>query len=255
MAIDDVPFREPSPDEQTTIYKYDQEKRMDLVTKKYKNSEHIKIYKRVSGKQMINEITGEIKDYKSRVNKNYSQVIIKLKGTYRILLNNFNGEDSEIIIILWWDVEIIDIREENPSVKNFLEKLQRRFPQIIFVKVLLYRDKTRPEYHLWIKTRDGTRLEIDEATIKALWEDETKRAKVEPITKENRYSKAEYFANKQYNKNVYPTSIQICTFSRGKGINLGIAETVDRDTATKIAKGYTRTYAVCKSQTEYINRS
>ena len=253
MAIDEVPFREPGSEETTTIYRYDNNKRMDFVTKKYKSSEHIKIYERISGKQMVNVITGEIKDFKHRESKTYSQVVRKLKATNRLLIDNFSGDDSEMIIVLGSGGEIIDIRIENRQTKNFCEKLQRRLPPIIFVKVLLYRVKNIPEYHLWIKTVDGSKLEIDETTIKALWEDGTRTARIEKITKENRYSKADYFTNKQYNKNVYPTSVQICTFSRGKGINLGIAETVDRDTATEQAKGFTRTFAVCKSQTEYIN--
>lgn len=255
MAINKVPFREPGSEEQTTIYKYDKGKRMDFVTKKYQSSEHIKIYARISGKRMINVITGEVKEFKHRESKTYSQVVRKLKSTNRLLLDNYKGEDSEIIIILRWEIEIVDIRAENPTVKNFLEKLQRRLPPIIFVRVLLYRDKDKPEYHLWIKTVDGSKLEIDKTIIKALWEDGTRTAEVETITKENRYIKADYFSNKQYNKNVYPTSTQICSFSRGKGINLGTAETVDRNTATEQAKGYARTFAVCKSQTEYINRS
>ncbi len=257
MAIDKIPFREPNPEEQTTIFRYDKGRRLDLITKKYQSSNHIKMYSRIAGKQMINIITGEVKDYKPKEKQAYSQVVSKMKAINRLLLDNFDGADSEILIILWWDVENTDIQEEKPTIKNFLERLQRRLPPIMFVKVLLYKEKAKPEYHFWIKTIDGEKLDKVQiqSIVTALWVDRIKRAEIRRITKDNRYDLASYFSNRNYDKNVYPVSARICSFSRGKKLNIGIAETVDRNTATEQTKGYERTYAVCKSQTEYINRN
>ena len=58
MPMQKVPFQEPAPKEVTEVIIYGD--KIDLRTKKYKDSSHIKMYERFNKTEMINTITGEI---------------------------------------------------------------------------------------------------------------------------------------------------------------------------------------------------
>lgn len=249
MPIKRVPFQEPASEETTEVIIYGD--KIDLKTKKYKDSNHIKMYQRYNKKEMVNIITGEIKPIRQKDNKEEKEVFAYMKKVNHITEKNLlRTLDRGMLIQL-------KINEEMTSTqalliwKNYKDKILRRLPKgTKWIRVLIYHKENTPEYDFWVIAPNP--ITIDEATIKALWEDGTKTAELTtPVTKKVLEEKAQYYKRSKTRMDFYKPNEQILGTS--KGIKQIRIENTNYETAKKYCKRYKRTYEDCKQQIETID--
>lgn len=248
MSIRKIPFHEPAPDEVTEIYEYGD--KIDLVSKKYSTTDHIKIYKKHSRKEMVNIYTGKKILIKPKENKNAKEVFKQLKVTTRVVIHNIHGNP-----IREWLIELhcnkkMTTKQARQEVKRFWEKAKRRLPKgTQFIRILIYHKADFPEYDIWITA--PTEITVAQHEIKKLWEDGIKTIDITAVTKETLEEKATYFLRSRVNMEVYKPYEQILGTSKGiKQVKITVT-TYDR--AKNKCKGYKNTYQGSKSQTAMID--
>lgn len=249
MPIYKTPFEEPAPEETTEIIKYGN--KIDLKTKKYNNSSHIQMYEKYSKTEMLNTITGETIRITPKDKKARGEVISYMKGVNHIVEENLLGQGNKAMLIKLQINEEIENKDGVLICKRFWEKLKRKLPkETKFIRVLIYHKENIPEYEYWIISPES--ISIDEKTIKALWEDETKTAKVIiPVTKEIIEKEAQYYKSNKTNPELYKPSEQILGMSKGiKRVSIEIA---DHKTAKEQCSRHKRTFESRKRQVENIN--
>lgn len=248
MPIQKVPFQEPAPEEATEIIIYGD--KIDLKTKKYKDSNHIKVFQTYNKKEMINIITGEIKPRRQKENKAEGEVSAYMHTVNHITEENLLGTlDRGMLIQLKLNEEMTNT-QALLIWKNYKDKILRRLPKgTNWIRVLIYHKENTPEYDFWIIAPEP--ITIDEATIKALWEDGTRTVEViTPITKKVLEEKAQYYKKSSTRMELYKTHEQILGTS--KGIKETEIKNTNHETAKKYCKGYKRTFGTCKRHTETI---
>lgn len=249
MPIYKTPFEEPAPEEITEIIKYGN--KIDLKTKKYNNSSHIQMYEKYSKTEMLNTITGETIRITPKDKKTRREVISYMKGVNHIVEENLLGQGNKAMLIKLQINEEIENKDGVLICKRFWEKLKRKLPkETKFIRVLIYYKENIPEYEYWIISPES--ISIDEKTIKALWEDGTKTAKViTPVTKEIIEKEAQYYKSNKTNPELYKPSEQILGMSKGiKRVSIEIA---DHKTAKEQCSRHKRTFESRKRQVENIN--
>lgn len=249
MPIYKTPFEEPAPEEITEIIKYGN--KIDLKTKKYNNSSHIQMYEKYSKTEMLNTITGETIRITPKDKKVRREVISYMKGVNHIVEENLLGQGNKAMLIKLQINEEIENKDGVLICKRFWEKLKRKLPkETKFIRVLIYHKENIPEYEYWIISPES--ISIDEKTIKALWEDGTKTAKViTPVTKEIIEKEAQYYKSNKTNPELYKPSEQILGMSKGiKRVSIEIA---DHKTAKEQCSRHKRTFESRKRQVENIN--
>lgn len=249
MPIYKTPFEEPAPEEITEIIKYGN--KIDLKTKKYNNSSHIQMYEKYSKTEMLNTITGETIRITPKDKKVRREVISYMKGVNHIVEENLLGQGNKAMLIKLQINEEIENKDGVLICKRFWEKLKRKLPkETKFIRVLIYHKENIPEYEYWIISPES--ISIDEKTIKELWEDGTKTAKViTPVTKEIIEKEAQYYKSNKTNPELYKPSEQILGMSKGiKRVSIEIA---DHKTAKEQCSRHKRTFESRKRQVENIN--
>lgn len=249
MPIKKVPFQEPAPEETTEVIIYGD--KIDLKTKKYKDSNHIKMFQRFNKTEMINIVTGAIKPIKQKENKADGEVSAYMHRVNHIAEQNLLGTLDRGLLIQ------LKLNEEMTSTqalliwKNYKDKILRRLPKgTKWIRILIYHKENTPEYDFWIIAPEP--ITLDEATIKALWEDGTKTAEViTPVTRKVLEEKAQYYKRSKTRMDLYKPSEQILGTS--KGIKETEIKNTNHKTAKKYCKGYKRTFKTCKSHTETID--
>ncbi len=240
----------PSPDEQSTVYPFNDNKQFDIETRKYQNLGHISLYRRIKGNKMVSVATGEVIDIKKK-EKRVSRAVFKIfKQLYRLIKNNFFGRNSEILIILEFEEPITDIEEINKLTKSIIEKTQRRLGKIVFIRVLVYYEENKPEIEIWVKKADNSKIEITEEEIEKLWNNG--KVTVRNITKNNIDYVASYF-KRNIEMDLYPTGIKI--YSTSKDIKKVAPIVMSYEDAEKLVAGYTPTYSGAVSIKENIENT
>lgn len=243
------PYKKPAPNEKATIYPFNDNKQFDIETRRHQNLGHISPWKRIAGNKMINEDTGEIIDIKKKEKRNEKAVFRIQKMEYRDIKNNFNGKGNEYIIIVEFETTITDMKELKRLIKNFIEKLQRRLGDILFIRVLIYREPNQPIVHIWVKKIDNTKIELQQETLEELWSNGNIRA-IE-VTKRNIDRIAGYCFDRTIKKDLYPTGIKI--YSTSKNIKKVQPVEVEYNQAEEIVKGCDLTYGGAVSFHEEID--
>lgn len=243
-------YKKPEPKEKATVFPFNDNKQFDIETRKYQNLGHLSPWKRISGNQMLNEDTGEIIDIKKKEKRKEKAVFRILKVQYRVTKNNFKGNETEIIIVLYFNKPITDIEELKRLIKNFIEKLQRKLGEIIFIRVLLYKEPDQPIIHIWVKKADNTKLEIHQDTLEKFW-GSNGEVKTIRITKSNIDRLAEYCFDRNIKKNLYPTGIKV--YSTSTNIKKVEPIEVDYDQVEELVKGCNQIYGGAVSFTEEID--
>ena len=249
MSIQKVPFQEPEPEETTEIIKYGD--KIDLRTKKYKDSNHIKIYQRFNKNEMINTITGEIKPIRKKDNKAEREVFAYMKGVNHITEQNLLGTLNKGILIQLKTNQEMTSTQALLIWKNYKDKILRRLPKgTKWIRVLIYHNENMPEYDFWIIAPEA--ITLDTATIKSLWEDGTKTAEVTtPVTKKVLEEKAQYYKRDKVRMDLYKPNEQI--LGNSKGLQKVNIENTKHGVAKKQCRGYKRIFKSCKRQTETID--
>ena len=91
-----------------------------------------------------------------------------IKYTYRLLMTNFSGTDSEKIVVLV--CELNNDKELKTLYKdfgNFYGKLKRRIKKdLAYIIITLFIDKEKVVYELWVKTLDNSPLVIENEMLR-----------------------------------------------------------------------------------------
>lgn len=88
------PFEEPAPTDKAKVYKVTDD-RIDVVTQKYTNNSHISVYRKLNKNEVINTVTGEVKEIKHKEKQDEKAIFAKMQGANKILERNFkNGRTN-----------------------------------------------------------------------------------------------------------------------------------------------------------------
>lgn len=251
MPIREVPYNKPDKNHKSIIRIYKNQERIEVETRAYQSPEHIKKYKKVSAREMVNIATGKTKICKYKDTKDQKQVFKIMKSSSRLILENFWGEDSELIIVIYFDGIMPDLRKVMKLYKSFFEKLERRIPKIIFIRILLYSDKDKPYFHLWLKTIDNVPLEIDQHELEVIWtEGEITQIRPTPDTVEKL---SQYFMKKNCKMDLYPAFSQPVGTSKSDKLKRVQVIEADYEEVEKLTSHYNKTFTSTKSIIETIN--
>lgn len=232
-------FNKPDKKDKATVYPYNDNKQFDIVTRKYPKNTKISEWIRIDGNKMKNIITGEEKEFKKKTIRKNSSVYGSLRVSYRTIKNTFKGKEYEYIFVFEFIVEVTDIDELNKEIKSIIEKLKRRFKEIIFIRVLIYEEEYQPIIHCWIKKIDGTKIETSPTELETLWGNGA--TKIIRVTKNNVERLASYYSNEYINKELYPTGIKV--WSPSTNIEkITPIENIDHEQADDIVKDCNLTY-------------
>lgn len=233
-------YNKPDKKDKATVYPYNDNKQFDIVTRKYPKHTKISEWIRIDGNKMKNIITGEERKIKKKAKRKSSSVYGSLRVAYRTIKNTFKGKEYEYIFVFEFIVEVTDINELNKELKSIIEKLKRRFKEIIFIRVLLYEEEYQPIIHCWIKKIDGTKIETSPAELETLWGNGV--AKIIKVTRNNVERLASYYSNEYINKELYPTGIKV--WSPSTNIEkITPIEDIDHEQTEDIIKDCNLTYS------------
>lgn len=251
MPIKDIPYHKPEKNHKSIIRIYKNQERIEVETRAYQSPEHIKKYKKVSAREMINTVTGKTKICNYKDIKDQKQVFKIMKSVSRLIPENFVGDDTELIIVIYFDGKMHDLKKAMKLYKSFFEKLERRIPKIIFIRILLYSDKDKPYFHLWLKTIDNVPLEIDQHELEVIWtEGEISTIRPTPDTVEKL---SQYFMKKNCKMDLYPAFSQPVGTSKSDKLKKVQVIEVDYEEVEKLTSHYNKTFTSTKSIIETIN--
>ena len=210
--FEDVPFEKPAPNELTIIRLYNGGKNASVKSKKFSRGDHLQ-YEKVKGGFMRNTLTGEIKKYNKKEFKGQRRVwrIQKEKGEF--IRNNFHGLQSEKLLEILFP-NPVERNETNKKVKNVRERIQRKFPNTEYIRIILFITPFELVVHIWLKNNDGTPLVIDQATADSICNAD-ERMNVIEITEQNIERLSRYEYNKRFSQHYYPSNMEICSCSKG----------------------------------------
>ena len=183
---------------------------------------------------MINKVTGEEREYKRKEKRKSNSVYGGLKVGYRTIKNNFKGKKYEYIYVFEFIVEVTDINQLKKEMKSIKEKLERKFGDIIFIRILIYKEEHQPIIHFWIKRADSTEIETTVEELETLWGNG--KVRIITVTKNNVDGLASYFCDETINTELYPTGIRI--WSTSSNIEkIEPIEDIDHEQTEEMTKG------------------
>lgn len=227
-------YQKPDKKEKATVYPFNDNKQFDIVTRRHSGRTPLSDWVRIEGNKMFNKVTGEEREYKRKEKRKSNSVFGGLKVGYRTIKNTFKGKKHEYIFVFGFITQVTDINYLNKEMKSIIEKLKRRFGEIIFIRVLIYYEEYQPIIHIWIQKVDNTEIETTVKELETLWGNGT--AKIIKVTKNNVDSLASYYNNEYINKEMYPTGIKV--WSTSSNIEkIEPIEDIDHEQAEEITKG------------------
>ncbi len=242
MRFEDVPFKKPAPNEVTIIRWYNNRKNASVRSKKTNNKSEIH-YKREKGGIIKNMITGEKKEYKKREFKAQRRVWRIQKENGEFIRNNFYGLPGEKLLEILFPTPV-ERNEINKKVKNVRERIQRKFLNTEYIRIILFITPFELVVHIWLKTNDGSPLVIDQAIVDSICNADEKMNVIE-ITDKNIKQLSSYQYNKRFSQNCYPSNMEICSYS--KGIKPVEEEAIIYSKAEEILTGYSPTFQKSKA--------
>lgn len=243
MRIEDEEFKKPAPDEETIIRWYNNKKNASVRSRRKKNKSKIH-YNREKGGLIKNKLTGETKPYKRKEFKNRRKVWRNHKDNSELIKNNFKGEQNEKLIEIVPIVPVPTQEEVQKMTKNDRERIQRKYHNTEYIRVILYISPYEPVIHLWLKSSPGTKLVIEQETIDSICNSNETMIVID-ITRENIEKLANYQNNRRFSQDYYPSNMEIYSYS--KGIKLIEEEHVNYGTAETKLTGYSPTFQKVKS--------
>ena len=232
-------YKKPDKEEKATVYPYNDNKQFDIVTRRHPKNKKISEWVRIKGNKMFNTVTGEEREIKQKEKRKSNSVYGGLRVGYRTIKNNFKGKKHEYIYVFEFIVEVTDINQLKKEMKSIKEKLERKFGDIIFIRILIYKEEHQPIIHFWIKKADGTELETTVEEIETLWGNG--KARIITVTKNNVEKLASYYDNEYINKELYPTGIKVWSTSTNIE-KIEPIEDIDHEQTEEMTKGCNLTY-------------
>lgn len=240
-------FIEPGDNDYQILTWYDNNTRVEVVTRKNNKTNFLSKYRRISANEYFNPRTKQIEKYKKKRTKNSQKAFGILKRSSLLLLNNIEGNNTEKLIKASFNKKQKDTKVVMKVFNEFFKKLKKHIPPIMYIRIWIYPGMHYPICHLWLKTIDNSKLEISQELLEKLW-GETGTVEQVEITKENREKITNYCS---VNKKSYPHNLHILYAS--KGIKPPFKEEVTHKVAKEKLKGFERVYASATAQKEKID--
>lgn len=152
------------------VTRYEATGNMQVQHIKHKNN-NLSNTIRISKTEYIDKVSGEIKKYKIKENKNNDGIHRSMKKLQQIIKNNFSGAKSELFITLTTDKQVTDIDIMKDYFKSFWQKLKRKYKELEYIFVFeLQTDRNSWHIHALLKDKKNKYLYIDnEKIVKKLW--------------------------------------------------------------------------------------
>ena len=215
-SISGYGFTKPNSSSKSIIKWYDNKEKALVVTKEFLSNKSISYCTRLSKMEYFDKRLNSVRKYnkKHKRCKERTTAFGRLGFGNRLILCNFEGNSSEILIKLHFSKKIKDSKQVTKLSNKFLNQLKKKITPIIYIKVWIYRGLHSPECHLWLKTIDNSKLEIPQSLLEELWK-ENGTVEQQEITKENREKLANYLSdNYRSSTRFYPHLLHIITYSR-----------------------------------------
>lgn len=240
MAIRKVPHKKPNDNDRATIHIVGDD-RIDIVARKNGNNNISKI-QTLNGSEMINIITGEVIKKKKKKYKDERNVKNKMVAGDRLISANFKGRSCEKLIEIYFSVEMPEFAEAVDIFGDFMDRLQRRYGKIDYIKITMYEGENQPFFQVWCISKDRKELNITDVELDKIWGNG--ESKVIEITPNNIERLTKFDWRYKTITHIYPTGIQI--ISKSEGIrNVEIIEE-DYGNGFKRTKGFEAKYKSTK---------
>lgn len=171
IKIEKVKYKKPKPEEMCKVYDLGNGV-IEIETPKVRNKPYKNHCRRINKNEMVTE-DGEIIEINHSNNRAENIQLFRkgIKYTYRLLMTNFSGTDSEKIVVLV--CELNNDKELKTLYKdfgNFYGKLKRRIKKdLAYIIITLFIDKEKVIYEVWVKTLDNSPLVIENEMLQNIW--------------------------------------------------------------------------------------
>lgn len=171
IKIEEVKYKKPKPEEMCKVYDLGNGV-IEIETPKVRNKPYKNHCRKISKNEMVTE-DGEIIEVNHSNNRAENIQLFRkgIKYTYRLLMTNFSGADSEKIIVLVYEIsQDIELKTLYKDFGNFYSKLKRRIKKnLAYIIITLFINKEKVVYELWIKTLDNSPLVIENEMLQNIW--------------------------------------------------------------------------------------
>lgn len=171
IKIEEVKYKKPKPEEMCKVYDLGNGV-IEIETPKVRNKPYKNHCRKISKNKMVTE-DGEIIEVNHSNNRAENIQLFRkgIKYTYRLLMTNFSGADSEKIIVLVYEIsQDIELKTLYKDFGNFYSKLKRRIKKnLAYIIITLFINKEKVVYELWIKTLDNSPLVIENEMLQNIW--------------------------------------------------------------------------------------
>ena len=240
MAIRKVPHKKPNDNDKATIHIIGDD-RIDIVARKNGNS-NINIMQTLNGSEMINMITGEIKQKRKKQYKDKRTIENQMIVGDRVVSANFKGRSCEKLLETHFSTEMTEWTEVVDIFGDFMDRLQRKYGKIDFVRITMFEGENQPFFQVWCITKDRKELNITDTELDKIWGNG--KAKVIEITPDNIKRLLKFDWRNKTVTSVYPAGIQI--ISKSKGIRNEEIIQEDYGIGVKRTKGFSAKYKSTK---------
>ena len=171
IKIEKTKYKKPKPEEMCKVYDLGNGV-IEIETPKVRNKPYKNHCRKISKNEMVTE-DGEIIEVNHSNNRAENIQLFRkgIKYTYRLLMTNFSGADSEKIIVLVYEIsQDIELKTLYKDFGNFYSKLKRRIKKnLAYIIITLFINKEKVVYELWIKTLDNSPLVIENEMLQNIW--------------------------------------------------------------------------------------
>ena len=171
IKIENTKYKKPKPEEMCKVYDLGNGV-IEIETPKVRNKPYKNHCRKISKNEMVTE-DGEIIEVNHSNNRAENIQLFRkgIKYTYRLLMTNFSGADSEKIIVLVYEIsQDIELKTLYKDFGNFYSKLKRRIKKnLAYIIITLFINKEKVVYELWIKTLDNSPLVIENEMLQNIW--------------------------------------------------------------------------------------
>ena len=211
LIVKKVPYTKPTANKRTTMKFLKNGMVKIKVTKaNFQHLSHIRRFRRIDKNTILDMTTGELIERKANSTgiRKKSSLHKSMYDLNELLLNNYYGEENEILVTLLYEIPFVEIINPYNDFRYFIDKLQRRIGKVGYVAVKQFTNNGYLYYEVWLKKIDSSKLNIDIDMLSSIW----KYGKVMTQKIDNLMELADYVRNGQAVKN-FPTDIRLYSYS------------------------------------------
>lgn len=141
------------------VTEYEGNKNIEIQDTTSDGINYLKDIKKISKYEYVDKSTGEIHQYDLENNKTKSGLKKSMNRLRKKLLNNFLGEDNELMVTLTTAEDVTDIDNIIEYFNQFIYRLRKIYPKIEYVCVP-EKFNSRDSWHLHVLLKDRSRKKL-----------------------------------------------------------------------------------------------